>query len=125
MNSFFYNQNYLYIFYNNFIIILKGENTIPTLLFRNLPDTYSSNELYNLCNGFGPIEAYKYEPLCNIGSITYKLANKNGRIPRNALLSLTGSLVKNKRIKVEFDRDGNINIDYFFFLIRINNNRKF
>jgi len=86
-------------------VVFEGENIIPTLLFRNLPDTYSSNELYNLCNGFGPIETYKYEPLCNIGSITYNLANKNGKIPRNALLSLTGTLVKNKYIKVEFDRD--------------------
>jgi len=86
-------------------VVFEGENIIPTLLFKNLPDTYSSNELYNLCNGFGPIETYKYEPLCNIGSITYNLANKNGKIPRNALLSLTGSLVKNKYIKVEFDRD--------------------
>jgi len=87
-------------------IVFEDENIIPTLLFRNLPDTYSSNELYNLCNGFGPIEVYKYDSSCNLGSITYSISSRNSKIPRNALLSLTGSLVKNKHIKVEFDRNG-------------------
>jgi len=86
-------------------VVFEDENIISTLLFRNLPDTYSSNELYNLCNEFGPIETYKYESSCNVGSITYSLGNRNGKIPRNALLTLTGSLVKNRYIKVEFDRD--------------------
>jgi len=87
-------------------VVFEDENIIPTLLIKNLPDTYSSNELYNLCNGFGPIESYQYESLCNIGSITFNLKNKSGKIPRNALLTLTGSNVKNKHIRVEFDRDG-------------------
>jgi len=87
-------------------VVFEDENIIPTLLIKNLPDTYSSNELYNLCNGFGHIENYQYESLCNIGSITFSLKNRSGKIPRNALLTLTGSIVKNKHIKVEFDRDG-------------------
>ncbi|ORX57824.1 hypothetical protein BCR36DRAFT_580395 [Piromyces finnis] len=86
-------------------VVFEDENIIPTLLFRNLPDAYSSNELYNLCNEFGPIESYKYESLCNIGSITYNISSRNGKVPRNALLTLTGSLVKDKYIKVEFDRN--------------------
>jgi len=95
-----------------YIYILKEENIIPTLLIKNLPDTYSSNELYNLCNGFGPIESYHYESLCNIGSVTYNIKNRSGKIPRNALLTLTGSYVKNKHIKVEFDKDGMVLILY-------------
>ncbi|ORX86123.1 hypothetical protein BCR32DRAFT_241259 [Anaeromyces robustus] len=88
-------------------VVFEDENITPTLLIRNLPDTYSSNELYNLCNEFGPIRTYKYEPLCNIGSITYDNSeNRNGKIPRNALLTLTGTLVKNRYIKVEFDKNG-------------------